>query len=78
MKRDIQAKIYEETKDMTPEQKRERTRQVSERFYEEGKRFQENTKGGDSDWQNEKSKSFCYGYQWMFTKPLWELRKKKG
>jgi len=49
MKQDIQAKIYEETKDMTPEQKRERTRQVSERFYEEGKRFQENTKGGDSD-----------------------------
>ena len=49
MKRDIQAKIYEETKDMTPEQRRERTRQVSERFREEGKRFQENTKGGDND-----------------------------
>ena len=49
MKRDIQAKIYEETKDMTPEQRRERTRQASERFREEGKRFQENTKGGDEN-----------------------------
>ena len=49
MKRDIQAKIYEETKDMTPEQRRERTRQVSERFREEGKRFQKNTKGGDEN-----------------------------
>ena len=42
MKRDIQAKIYEETKDMSPEQRRERTRQASEQFREEGKRFREN------------------------------------
>jgi len=31
-KREVQAKIYEETKDMTPEQRRERRRQASERF----------------------------------------------
>ena len=31
MKREIQAKIYEETKDMTPEEQRERLRQISER-----------------------------------------------
>jgi len=50
MKRDIQAKIYEETKDMTLEQRRERTRQESESFREEGKRFQENImKGGDKN-----------------------------
>jgi len=46
MKRDIQAQIYEETKDMTLEQRRERTRRESERFREEGKRLQENMKGG--------------------------------
>jgi hypothetical protein len=40
MKQDIQAKIYEETKDMTPEQRRERTYHASKRFREEGKRFQ--------------------------------------
>jgi len=39
MKREIQAKIYEETKNMTPEERRERTRQASERFREEGKTF---------------------------------------
>lgn len=44
MKRDIQAKIYEETKDMTPEQRRERTRQASVRFREEGKCYQEDNK----------------------------------
>ena len=44
MKRDIQAKIYEETKDMTSEQRRERTRQASERFREEGKCFHETVK----------------------------------
>ena len=31
MKREIQAKIYEETKHMTPEEQRERLRKVSER-----------------------------------------------
>jgi len=31
MKREIQAKIYEETKNMPPEEQRERLRQVSER-----------------------------------------------
>ena len=39
MKREIQAKIYEETKHMTPEERQERTRQVSKRFREEGERF---------------------------------------
>jgi hypothetical protein len=34
MKRDIQAKIYEETKHMTPEERREYTRQGAERFRE--------------------------------------------
>ena len=33
MKREIQAKIYEETKHMTREEKREHTRQASERFW---------------------------------------------
>ena len=36
---DIQAQIYEETKHMTPEEQRERTRQVSERFRAEGERL---------------------------------------
>ena len=40
MKLDIQSQIYEETKDMTLEQRRERTRQASERFREQGKCFQ--------------------------------------
>ena len=31
MKREIQAQIYEETKNMTPEEQRERLRQASER-----------------------------------------------
>jgi hypothetical protein len=35
MKREIQAKIYEETKHMTREEKREHTRQASEKFQEE-------------------------------------------
>ena len=33
MKREIQAKIYEETKHMTWEERREHTRQASERFW---------------------------------------------
>jgi len=49
MKRDIQAKIYEETKNMTPEERREHTRQASARFREEGKRYQETMKGGDTN-----------------------------
>jgi hypothetical protein len=48
MKRDIQAQIYEETKDMSPEERRERTRQASERFRAEGMRLQENMKGGEA------------------------------
>ena len=39
MKREIQAKIYEETKHMTPEERRERTRQASEKFRAEGERY---------------------------------------
>ena len=39
MKREIQAKIYEETKHMTPEERQERTRQVSKKIREEGERF---------------------------------------
>jgi hypothetical protein len=35
---DIQAEIYEETKHMTPEQRREHTRKASEEFQEEIKR----------------------------------------
>ena len=35
MKREIQAKIYEETKHMTREEKREHTRKASEAFREE-------------------------------------------
>jgi len=48
MKRDIQAKIYEETKDMTLEQRRERTRQESKSFREEARRKEEGerSKGG--------------------------------
>ena len=38
MKREIQAEIYEETKHMTWEEKREHTRKASERFREEQKR----------------------------------------
>ena len=37
-KRKIQAEIYEETKHMTPEQRREHTRQASEEFQMEIKR----------------------------------------
>ena len=33
MKREIQARIYEETKHMTREEKREHTRQASEKFW---------------------------------------------
>ncbi len=33
MKRKVQARIYEETKDMTLEERRERSRQASERFW---------------------------------------------
>jgi len=33
MKREIQAKIYQETKDMTREEEREYIRQASERFW---------------------------------------------
>ena len=39
MKREIQAKIYEETKHMTPEERQERTRRASEKLRAEGKRF---------------------------------------
>jgi len=35
MKREIQAKIYEETKHMTWEERREHTRKASEKFREE-------------------------------------------
>ena len=51
MKRDIQAKIYEETKHMTPEERRERTRLASERFWKEieQKRREIQTKGGAND-----------------------------
>ena len=33
MKREIQASIYEETKDMTPEEQQERLRRNSEKFW---------------------------------------------
>ena len=49
MKRDIQAKIYEETKHMTPEELREYTRQGAERFREEGRRYRESLKGGENE-----------------------------
>jgi hypothetical protein len=49
MKRDIQAKIYEETKDMTPEERREYIRQGAERFREEGRRYRETQKGNESE-----------------------------
>ena len=39
MKREIQAKIYEETKHMTPEERRERTRQASEKLWAERERL---------------------------------------
>ena len=39
MKREIQTKIYEETKHMTPEERRERTRKASERLWAERERF---------------------------------------
>jgi len=38
MKREIQAKIYEETKHMTPEEQRERLRKNSEEFWADIKR----------------------------------------
>ena len=40
MKREIQAQIYEETKHMTHEERREYTRKASEEFQGEGERFQ--------------------------------------
>jgi hypothetical protein len=40
MKREIQARIYEETKHMTPEEQREHTRQASERFWADIERRQ--------------------------------------
>ena len=39
MKREIQAKIYEETKHMTPEERRERTRQTSEKLWAKRERL---------------------------------------
>ena len=49
MKRDIQSKIYEETKNMTPEELRERNCRRSESFWEEirQKRQECQPKGGD-------------------------------
>ena len=41
MKREIQAKIYEETKDMTWEEQREYIRKGAERFDEEQRRFRQ-------------------------------------
>jgi len=38
-KRENQARIYEETKHMTPEERRERTRQASEKMRAERERF---------------------------------------
>ena len=38
-KQEVQAKIYEETKGMTPEQRRERTRQASERMRKEREQY---------------------------------------
>ena len=38
-KREVQAKIYEETKHMTPEEQRERLRQVSERMQREREQY---------------------------------------
>ena len=39
MKREIQTQIYEETKHMTPKERREYTRKASEEFRAEGERF---------------------------------------
>jgi hypothetical protein len=47
MKLDIQAKIYEETKGMTLEERRERTRQASERFWDEIRQRKDQMKGGE-------------------------------
>jgi len=47
MKRDIQAKIYEETKDMTLAERRERSRQVSEHFWQEIRQQQKKMEGGE-------------------------------
>jgi len=47
MKRDIQAKIYEDTKNMTPEERREYIRQGAERFRAEGERFRASQKGDE-------------------------------
>ena len=49
MKRGIQAKIYEETKHLTLEERRERARQACERFHEEVERFCESMKGGENN-----------------------------
>jgi len=38
-KREVQAQIYEETKDMTPEQRRERERQAAERMRKEREQY---------------------------------------
>jgi hypothetical protein len=48
MKRDIQAKIYEETKDMTPAERQEYIRQGAERFREEGRQFRASLKRGET------------------------------
>jgi hypothetical protein len=49
MKRDIQAKIYEETKDMSPAELLEYTRIKSEQFREEGNRFRNSIDNDDDE-----------------------------
>jgi hypothetical protein len=47
-KQEVQTKIYEETKHMTPEERRERTRQASERMRKEREQYQAEQAAGDS------------------------------
>jgi hypothetical protein len=47
-KREIQAKIYEEIKDLTPGQRREYFRQASERMREDREQYQAEQAAGDS------------------------------
>jgi hypothetical protein len=46
-KQEVQAKIHEETKHMTPEQRRERERQASERMCKEREQYQAEQAAGD-------------------------------
>jgi hypothetical protein len=48
MKRDIQAQIYEEIKDMTIEERLEHTRRGSERFREKCRQLEEMKGGGEN------------------------------